>query len=403
MMHDSHVNKRRQLKTMFLLTSMPVGGAETLLVNLIRRLDRKRFCPEIGCLKHLDELGEVMAKEVPATSGYLRNKLDLRVLPRLYRHLRKNRIDALVTVGAGDKMFWGRIAARLANTPVVACALHSTGWPDGVGRLNRMLTPITDAFIGVAEEHGRYLREDAGFPASKVHVISNGVDTERFQRDLTTGATIREELGIPLDAPVCGIVAALRPEKNHAMFLDGAARIRERCPDARFVIVGDGPERQRLEQHAAGLNLTDSVYFLGTRSDVPSVLAATNVVALTSKMEANPVSILEALASEVPVVATNVGSVSTTVMNDQTGFLVDPGNVDQFADRVSSLFDSPETAERHGRNGRQLVVDHWSVEVMVRGYEDLIESIYAAKTGTSRPARAASKPVEDTQQVPVSV
>ena len=142
------------IKTLFLLTSMPVGGAETLLVDLVRRMDRRRFSPEIACLKDLGELGELMSHEVKTNCNYLTNKWDLRVLPRLANYLKQNRIDALVTVGAGDKMFWGRLAARLAGTPVIACALHSTGWPDGVGRMKRALTPITDDFIGVAEERG---------------------------------------------------------------------------------------------------------------------------------------------------------------------------------------------------------------------------------------------------------
>ena len=86
----------------------------------------------------------------------------------------------MVTVGAGDKMFWGRLAARRVGVPVIVSALHSTGWPDGVGRLNRLLTPITDAFIAVAASHGRFLIERTGFPADKVAVIPNGVDTQRF-------------------------------------------------------------------------------------------------------------------------------------------------------------------------------------------------------------------------------
>ena len=369
----------KPIRTMFLLTTMPVGGAETLLVNLVRRLDRARFEPEIACLKDKDELGEIMAKELTVTSNYLTSKYDLRVLPKLTSYMRNRGIDALVVVGAGDKMFWGRIAAYFANVPVVVSALHSTGWPDGVGRLNRMLTPITDGFIGVAEEHGRYLREEGGFPASKVHVISNGVDTDRFRRSVTDGNMIRQEIGIPLDAPVCGILAALRAEKNHVMFLEGAKLIRERFPDAHFIIVGDGPEREQLEAKSRELKIDDVVHFLGTRQDIPAVLAAMNVMLLTSRMEANPVSILEALSTEVPVVATRVGSVPTTVIDNETGFLVEPLDREDLAQKVCRVLDDPNNAERLGRNGRELVQEKWSVDVMVKGYEDLIQQIYDSK------------------------
>lgn len=375
--------KRGPLKTLFLLTSMPVGGAETLLVNLVRRLDCDRFEPEIACLKELGELGEVMSREVITTSNYITKKYDLRVLPKLTLYLKKQEIDAVVIVGAGDKMFWGRLAAKAAGVPVVISALHSTGWPDGVGKLNRLLTPLTDAFVGCAAEHGRYLRDDEGFPDEKVHVIPNGVDVTRFQRDITGGTTVRQEFQIPIDAPVCGIVAALRPEKNHDMFLHGAAQIRDKFPDARFIIVGDGPERQRLEMLSNSLNIHDCVHFLGTRQDVPTVLAAMNVMLLTSKMEANPVSILEALSTEVPVVATRVGSIPTSVIDNETGFLVAPHDVGGLAEKVSILLADPARASEMGENGRAMVKARWSVDVMVNGYEDLITKIYESKVNVS--------------------
>lgn len=186
------------LRVMFMVTSMPVGGAETLLVNLIDRLDRDRFSPALCCLKEYGPLGEVLAGRIPAVQGLLAHKYDFRVLPRLV-HLLRRRSDVVVTVGAGDKMFWGRLAARFAGVPVVISALHSTGWPDRVGHLNRLLTPLTDAFIAVAESHGRYLTEEEGFPPGKVHVIPNGVDTTRFMpRGDKAGR--RAMLGLPPQA-----------------------------------------------------------------------------------------------------------------------------------------------------------------------------------------------------------
>ena len=186
------------LRVMFALTSMPVGGAETLVSNLIQRMDSTRFVPEICCLKELGPLGEELADRYPTSSRLLTNKYDLRVLPRLISRMR-NRVDALVTVGAGDKMFWGRIAAKLSGVPVVLSALHSTGWPDGIGRLNRLLTPWTDAFVAVAQDHGRFLIEQEHLPQNKVRVIPNGIDTGRFVFDPTAPAAVRRQLGIPAE------------------------------------------------------------------------------------------------------------------------------------------------------------------------------------------------------------
>jgi glycosyltransferase involved in cell wall biosynthesis len=375
------------LRVLFLTTSMPVGGAETLLMNLVRGMDRRRFTPEIVCLKELGPLGEKLACEMRVHSHLLSGKYDLRILPRLWRIMRIPRADAVITVGAGDKMFWGRLAARLAGVPVIASALHSTGWPDGVGRLNRMLTPLTDAFIAVADAHGRHLAEIEGFPEDKVRVIYNGIDAERFApRDATA---VRQSLGIPVDAPVVGILAALRPEKNHELFLNGAQRILATLPAARFLVVGDGPKRAEMESLAAELQIASAVHFVGSRSDVPELLAACDLVALTSHNEAAPVSILEALSTGVPVVASNVGSVSETVIEDQTGHLFPAGDVDAYVAAAIELLGDPETRRRMGAAGRNLVVQRWSLAAMVRGYERMIEEIHQSKqAGSARAAEA---------------
>ncbi len=371
---------RGPLRVMFLITSMPVGGAETLLVNLVRRLDRERFLPSLACMKSLGPLGEKLAAEVSAFHGLIHHKYDVAVLGRLARLFAAQHVDALVTVGAGDKMFWGRVAARRARLPVVLSALHSTGWPDAVSRLNRsrLLTRWTDGFIGVAAAHGRHLIDVEGFAAEKVHVIPNGVDVEQFH-PLRDGATVRRELGLPPTAPVIGIVAGLRPEKNHEAFLRAAALVRDRVPQSRFVIVGDGPERDKLVQIAGQLGLAHAVHFVGNRADVPDVLAAIDIFALTSRIEANPVSILEAMASAKPVVAPRVGSIGESVKDGESGFLTEPGDPRQTANRLIELAGNPALARRLGRAGRAAVVERWSLEKMVEGYQNLIAEIYRRK------------------------
>jgi glycosyltransferase involved in cell wall biosynthesis len=376
------------LRVLFLVTSMPVGGAETLLMNLVRRMDRKRFAPEIVCLKQPGPLGEQLACEMRIHSHLLTSKYDLRVLPKLWRIMRIPRADAVITVGAGDKMFWGRLAARLAGVPVIASALHSTGWPDGIGRLNRMLTRTTDAFIGVASAHGKHLTDIERFPASKVHVIYNGIDADRFApRD---ARPLRQSLGIATDAPVVGILAALRPEKNHELFIVGAQRILAALPNAQFIIVGDGPKRPELEALAASLNVAHAVHFVGTRSDVPDLLAACDLVSLTSHNEAAPVSILEALGVGCPVLASNVGSVNETVIEGETGRLFPAGDLDAYAGAAIELLRDKPLRTRLGAAGRRLVVERWSLDAMVHGYEQLIEGIYQSKGRTSESQATSS-------------
>ena len=191
-------------------------------------------------------------------------------------------------------------------------------------------------------------------------------------------------LDLDAKAPVVGIVAALRPEKNHDMFLRVAALVHEALPAARFLVVGDGPERARLEALAQSLGIAKVVRFLGTRRDVPEVLSLLDVLVLTSHSEANPLCLLEAMASEKPVVATRVGSVSETVLDGQTGYLVAPGDCSAMAGRVLELLRDRDRAATIGRTGREQVIAHWSVARMVQGYQDLIAEIYAAKCKSRR-------------------
>ena len=373
------------LRCLFVITSMPVGGAETLLVNMIRRMNRQGFSPEVACLKEAGPLGEQIADEFPVHAHLLHGKWDLRVLPRLTRLMSARRIDAVITVGAGDKMFWGRLAAWIAGVPVIASALHSTGWPDGVGRLNRWLTPITDAFIAVADSHGQFLREFERFPNRKVRVIRNGVDVSRFHVDPEAEKDVRQEFGLSVDVPLIGIVAALRSEKNHAMLVRAAAALRQTHPSAHWLVIGDGPERAAIEGLAEELGVRDRVHMLGTRYDTPRLLAALDVFTLCSLNEASPVSILEALACGVPVVATDVGSVSESVVEGETGLLVPSEDDQAYVAALGRMLDDPSSRAVMGAAGRDLVVRSGSLESMVSGYENLAIELYDRQVGQRKP------------------
>lgn len=373
----------RPLRAMFVITSMPVGGAETLLVNLIDRFDGGRIESEIACLKSRGPLGDAISGCHTVHSDLTAGKWDLCVLPRLVSLMRRRQIDAVVTVGAGDKMFWGRLAAKIAGVPVVCSALHSTGWPDGVGRLNRTLTPITDGFIAVADHHGVHLVDHERFPADRVHVIRNGIDCDRFVPSDSARIKLRQELSLESDTRLVGIVAALRPEKNHGMFIDVAAAIVQADPKSHFVIVGDGPRRAAIEQQITALGLQDHVHLLGTRHDTPEIVAALDAFLLCSHNEASPVSILESLACGVPVISTRVGSVAETVRDGETGYLVSPGDAAEMTQRLRQLLNDHRLAERLGQTGRDLVRQTGSLDSMVAGYTDLIETIYRQKVGRS--------------------
>ena len=373
----------RPIRVMFLLTSMPIGGAETLLVNLVRRLDRNRIEPLIGCMKHKDVLGEMLAKEIPVFSDLIGHKFDVAVLGRLKRIFIEQNVDALITIGAGDKMFWGRLAAKRAKVPVILSALHSTGWPDGVGRLNRMLTRITDGFIAVAQQHAEYQVEQEKFPKEKVFLIPNGIDTDKFVFSPKARQQWRVHLGIDAEAPVVGIVAALRPEKNHDLFLESARLVSSQLTQAQFVIAGDGPERQRLGALAREKGIEDRVHFIGSTQDVIGVLSMVDMFGLSSHNEASPVSIMEALSCQRPVVATDVGSIDESVLQGKTGFLVPRDDAQAMSERWLEILGDPSLAQQLGQQGREHIIANSSLDSMTEGYASLVEDIFARKTKRS--------------------
>lgn len=381
----------RPWRLMFVNTSFyeTLGGAERLEIELARSFDRGRFHPEVCCLKDAGAVAAQLPGDVPVFQNLLRHKYDVTVVPRLARLFRRRQVDIVITLGAGDRMFWGRLAAWLAGVPTITTWLHSTGWPDNIGVLNRLLTPITDAFIAVAPAHGRFLIEQERLPGDRVCVVANGIDTEHFT-PRPADRQLRARLGLPAAAPVAGLVARLCAEKNHELFLRVAALVREEVADAHFLVVGDGPRREHLAALSAELGLTEAVHFVGSRDDVPDLLALMDVFLLTSHVEANPLAILEAQALAKPVVATRVGSVPESVREGEVGFLVEPGDARAMADRVIELFRDPRLARRLGGEARRQVVERHSLRRMVDQFQDLLEELAATKAGSARPPAPAA-------------
>ncbi len=376
--------KHGPVRVMFLNTTLELGGAEVLLLELVKRLGHRWLVPEVVCLKQPGELAPQFSAYAPVHARLLAHKYDLRVLYRLVRLFRQRRADVVVSVGAGDKMFWGRLAAWWAQVPVALVALHSTGWPDRIHWLNRQLDWCTHGYIAVAEAHRRFLIHKEKLPAGKVFVIPNAVDTARFCPGPAPPG-LREQLGLDAQGPVVGIVAALRPEKNHEGFLRVARTVLDRMPQVQFLIVGDGPRRQCLQQLARELKVDHRVWFLGSRGDVPQLLRLMDLVMLTSHVEAAPVTILEAMATGRPFVAPAVGSIGELIVQGQTGLVVPPGDEEALAQAVLMLLGDARLREQMGQAARQRAVRHYSVERMVRGYQRLILRLFCRRRGVPPP------------------
>jgi len=298
----------------------------------------------------------------------------------LFRLVRRLRPDVVNTHSSVDS--WaGGLAARLAGVPVVVRTRHIHA-PVKLTFWNRLLYGrIADKVITTGERVGDLLSGELRIERSHFVSIPTGVDLARF-----AGAgkrpEIRREWGLGENQPVIGIIAALRGMKNHALFLQAAARLRPNWPEARFFIIGEGPRRVSLEGSCRELGLDEVVRFTGHRQDVPEVLSALEAVVLcSSRGEGVPQVIAQALAMKRPVVATDVGSVREIVQDEITGLLVEPENVEALADAIDRVLREPDLALRLGESGRRLIEESFGEEKMADAVERLLLSLREAKKG----------------------
>lgn len=245
--------------------------------------------------------------------------------------------------------------------------------------LERLMGRLTDTIVAIAPAIRAELLTDYRIGrADQYRVIPLGFDLAPFAAvDATARAQARRELGIAEGVPVVTTVGRLTAIKQHAKFLDIAKLITGRHANAMFLVVGDGELRPELEAQVAQLGLAANVKFLGWRRDLATIYAATNVFALTSRNEGTPVAMIEAMASGVPGVSTNVGGVPTVIADSGMGVLVDLDDNRGFADAVTGLLDRPADAAALGGRGRTHVMAHFDSrrlnDDIERLYRDLLE------------------------------
>jgi glycosyltransferase involved in cell wall biosynthesis len=370
-------------KVMFVVTSMIIGGAEKQLVHLLRHLSRKVFQPVVVCLKEPGVLAkELSVLDIPVYSRLLVHKYDLRVFLKLIAIIKREKVDILWARSTGDKMFWGRLAAKLVGVPVILTSIHFMGEKGQrksiIGPLNKVLTPITDRIIAVSENQKRYLIEEEGLPGQKIVVIPNGIDWKFFKPSKDTEA-IKRSLNIPEDGFVIGQVAKLRPEKGHRVLLQAAGKLKEQGKEGVVLLIGDGPERQALEAACEMYSLRSMVRFLGDRTDLADLINILDIGTLSSPMETFPNALLEYMALAKPVVAPRVGGIPEIVADGIDGLLFSPGDADQMASQLLFLLTHPTKAKEMGLQGEKKVRDSFSMEANIEKIEGLFLSLLAGK------------------------
>lgn len=370
-------------KILFVVTSLTTGGAERLLVQILKRLNRDLFQPVVVCLKEPGPLADELSSwQIPVYSRLLKNKYDLRVFFRLLTIIRQEKAQVLWVHSTGDKMFWGRLTAKMAGVPVILASIHFMG-NEGqresiLGPLNKALTPITDRFMAVSENQGRYLIENEGIPSPKMVVIPNGIDLAHFQPQKTP-EEVREALGLGKRISIVGQVANLRPVKGHRLLFQAVQKVIEKQKEVAFLLVGDGPERKSLEKVCLDLGLDGVVHFLGDRKDIPDLIGCFDVGTLTSEMETFPLAILEYMALGKPVIAPDIGGITELITHGIEGLLFPPGDAEALADRLLQLLSQPGLARRLGEEGFKRVKASFTLDLMIQRMEDLLLTLLRQK------------------------
>lgn len=361
-------NARRRLRICHVIYRLGTGGLENGLVNLINRMDPERFTHQIVCVDRAAGFAGRLARPVEIVELCKRPGFEPLFYLRAWRCFRRLAPDVVHTRNtAGLDCI---LPARLAGVRAVLHGEHGRTADDPEGRnprhnlLRRLNTPWVRRFTTVSADLAGWLTATVGISARKVEVLMNGVDTDRF----ALGEVDRGGLlpGVPVDAVVVGTVGRLDPVKGHLDLVAAATGLNS---TVHVVIVGDGPERDRLAAAIESSQVADRVHLLGERSDIPELLRGFDLFCLPSLAEGISNTLLEAMATGLPVVATAVGGNPELVVDGKTGILVPPADPAGLAAALGRLATDGPLRRRLGLAARRRAVGEFGVEEMTRRYD----------------------------------
>jgi len=378
---------KKKIKVLHVVPALTPGGAERMMVHIARGLDRTRFEAAVvsvwrrvgSDLETLLDDSDVEVIHLGKGRGF-----DARMYFRLHCALRDRRPDIVHTHldifrYAFLSSMWFKRTSRWLHT-VNNMAEYEVGprerW------IQRLAFASGVVPVAVSAEVAASLRRL--YAIERCQVIWNCIPTHRYASPRVPRGEWRAREGFADDDVLIGCVARLHPQKNHALLLEAFARGPARNGKTRLVLVGAGPLRAELERRAQQLGIRGHTHFLGVRADVPEVLAAMDVFALSSDYEGSPLSIVEAMAAGVPVVSTRAGGVAELVEDGREGLLLQPGDLKALSAALTFLAEHAEARRSMGVAGARRAKESFDVRVMIHAYEDMYETLYG-ELRTRRP------------------
>lgn len=370
-----------------LIYRLDFGGLETLLAECINRMPVQRYRHAIICLTDYTKFSEkIVAPDVQIIALHKPPGLGLGTHIKLLTLLRSLKPAILHTYNLAAIEY--SLTAVLAGVPIRIHAEHGRDAGDPFGRnrkhnlLRRLLVPVIDCYVPVSCDLQHWLKEVVGIPDAKNRLINNGVDTETFTPK-PGNSRARLPQTMSTDDIVIGTVGRIQDVKNHLGLIDAFIELRLRLPShrsrLRLAIIGDGPLLPALKKKITDAGIADVVWLAGARNDIAEIMPAFSVFVLSSIAEGTPVTLLEAMAAGLPVVATQVGGIPEIVEENVTGKLVPANNAVALAGGITPYVLQPQLREQHGAAARERAVRHYSINAMIGAYIELYDALSKAK------------------------
>jgi glycosyltransferase involved in cell wall biosynthesis len=371
----------RRIRVATMIDRLAPSGAELFASRLAARLDPARF-ESILCVTRPSDFDVAELESAGVRLLYLdrRSRIDVWRWAPLVSLLRRERVDVLHSHKFGSNV-WAALLAPLARTPVLVAHEHTWSYEGQPLRRfldRRLVAPRADVVVTVSREDRRRMIAIERVDPAKVTFVASGV----VARPPSGRRDVRAELGIGADTPLVGAVCGLRPQKALDVLVRAAALLEREVPGVRVAVVGEGPERSRLERLVAELGLGDSVALLGPwhPGDVPDFVAALDVAVSSSDFEGTPLAVMEYMAAGTPVVATAVGGVPDLIDRGVHGLLVPPRDPEALSGAIAELLHDRERARELGRRAQERQRREFDFDVTVRR----IEELYVSLVGSAR-------------------
>ncbi|MEI6831870.1 MAG: glycosyltransferase family 4 protein [Candidatus Omnitrophota bacterium] len=379
----------RKINILYIITKLELGGAQKQLLSLVRGLDKERFNPYI--LTAYDGLLVDAAKTIPnlklircrLLERPIRPIKDTLALFFIYRFIKNNKID-IVHTHSSKAGILGRLAAKAAGVRIIIHTVHGWSFHDyQVGIiyyfylfLEKLCAQFSSAIVVVSRWDKRQAARQLVGRQDKYKLIRYAINYEELKNN-TEGSKVRKEFGLSEADLVIGMVACFKPQKAPLDFIKLASVIKKDFPNAKFILVGDGIEREKVRALINKLNLKEQVILTGWRHDVASILFCLDIFVLTSLWEGLPIAVLEAMATGLPVIATDTGGISEVVLHGKTGYLVKPGDIEALQGRLKELLMNPSLRKEFANQAiTTLGFNEYSLDNMLKNTSQLYSDLF---------------------------